>query len=171
VALHGGPAVPDNALVGPDGITGDPSVLYDIQPGKRPNSLGGSGALRAMGEHKGSGLAVMCELLAGALTGTGTAGPGKIRFANGMLSIYIDPARIDPDDTFAAGVTDYIDWFLEATPLDATDPVRMPGDKERERRAERETNGLMLPLDLWESIGTAARGVGLTQERIDSACS
>ena len=38
VALHGGPSVPDNALVGPDGITGDPSVLYDIQPGQRPNA-------------------------------------------------------------------------------------------------------------------------------------
>ena len=169
VALHGGPAVPDNALVGPDGITGDPSVLYDIQPGQRPNSNGGPGALRAMGEHKGSGLSVMCELLAGALTGTGTAGPGEVRFANGMLSIYIDPVRIDPDDTFAAGVTDYIDWFLAATPLDAEDPVRMPGDRERERRTEREASGLHLPADLWASIITAARSVGVTQERIDDA--
>jgi len=169
VALHGGPAVPDNALVGPDGITGDPSVLYDIQPGQRPNANGGPGALRAMGEHKGSGLSVMCELLAGALTGTGTAGPGEVRFANGMLSIYIDPVRIDPDDTFAASVTDYIDWFLAATPLDAEDPVRMPGDRERERRTEREASGLHLPADLWASIITAARSVGVTQERIDDA--
>jgi uncharacterized oxidoreductase len=169
VALHGGPAVPDNALVGPDGITGDPSVLYDIQPGKRPNPSGGPGALRAMGEHKGSGLSVMCELLAGALTGTGTAGPGDIRFANGMLSVYIDPARIDPDDSFAASVTDYIDWFLEATPLDADEPVRLPGDRERERRADREANGLQLPHQLWQNIATAAASVGITQTRIDDA--
>jgi len=169
VALHGGPAVPDNALVDPDGITGDPSVLYDIRPGERPNPNAGPGALRSMGEHKGSGLAVMCELLAGALTGTGTAGPGDIRFANGMLSIYIDPARIDPDDTFAGDVTTYIDWFLAATPLDQGDPVRLPGDLERERRAEREANGLELPADLWESIAAAARSVGVTDARIDAA--
>ncbi len=169
VALHGGPSVPDNALVGPDGITGDPSVLYDIQPGQRPNASGGPGALRAMGEHKGSGLSVMCELLAGALTGTGTAGPGDVRFANGMLSIYIDPIRIDPDDTFASGVTDYIDWFLAATPLDEADPVRLPGDRERERRVERELNGLHLPVDLWESIAQAARSVGVSSERINAA--
>ena len=32
-----------------------------------------------MGEHKDSGISVMCELLAGALTGTGTAGPCRVR--------------------------------------------------------------------------------------------
>ena len=31
----------------------------------------GTGAIRAFGEHKGSGLAFICELLGGALTGTG----------------------------------------------------------------------------------------------------
>lgn len=169
VALHGGPEVPDNALVGPDGITGDPSVLYDIRPGERPDSNGGPGALRAMGEHKGSGLSVMCELLAGALTGTGTAGPGDVRFANGMLSIYIDPNRIDPDESFASDVTEYIDWFLDATPIDESDPVRLPGDKERERRAQREANGLELPTSLWESITLAARSVGLSDDRLAAA--
>ena len=65
VALHGGPPVPDDALVGPDGeLTGDPSVLYEVKPGSTPNAAAGGGALRAMGEHKGSGLSVMCELLA-----------------------------------------------------------------------------------------------------------
>ncbi len=124
-----------------------------------------------MGEHKGSGLSVMCELLAGALTGTGTAGPGDIRFANGMLSIYIDPTRIDPDDSFAGSVTDYIEWFLEATPLDADEPVRLPGDRERERRADRGANGLQLPHNLWQNIATAAASVGITETRIDAAIS
>lgn len=169
VALQGGPAVPDNALVGPDGITGDPSVLYDQTEGKRPNPSAGVGALRAMGEHKGSGLSVMCELLAGALTGTGTAGPGQIRFANGMLSVYLDPARIDPDDSFAADVTGYIDWFLDADPIDPDVAVRAPGDMERIRRADREANGLDLPADIWQSIVTAGMSVGLDQERADAA--
>ena len=52
------------------------------------------GALTAMGMHKGSGLALACELLAGALTGSGACGPGD-RVHNGMLSIYIDPARMN----------------------------------------------------------------------------
>lgn len=169
VALQGGPAVPDNALVGPDGITGDPSVLYAQAEGKRPNPSTGPGALRAMGEHKGSGLSVMCELLAGALTGTGTAGPGEIRFANGMLSVYLDPSRIDPENTFSADVTSYIDWFLDAAPIDPDQVVRAPGDMERIRRTDREASGLHLPSDIWQSIVAAGLSVGLDQERADAA--
>lgn len=169
VALRGGPAVPDNALVGPDGVTGDPSVLYLQVPGKRPNPSRGVGALRAMGDHKGSGLSVMCELLAGALTGTGTAGPGEIRFANGMLSIYLDPNRIDPDNEFSTGVTSYIDWFLDAAPIAPDGSVRLPGDIERERRAAREQSGLVLPGELWQSIVDTAEAVGIEQARIDEA--
>jgi len=167
VALHGGPPVPDDALVGEDGnVTGDPSVLYEIVPGRTPNTAGGTGALRAMGEHKGSGLSVMCELLAGALTGGGTASPSTERFSNGMLSVYVDPARIDPDDGFTASVTDYIDWFLDADTTTDNDKVRLPGDKERERRADREANGLTIPSDAWASIVGGAERAGMTPEQI-----
>jgi len=161
VALAGGPPVPDDALVGPDGLTGDPSVLYLQEPGKRPNSNKGVGALRAMGDHKGSGLSVMCELLAGALTGTGTAGPEPVRFANGMLSVYIDHARIDPDNDFAASVTNYIDWFLEASPITEGNEVLLPGAKERSRMQARLANGLDLPVALWQTIVDAATHVGV----------
>lgn len=161
VAAQGGPALPDDALVGPDGVTGDPIVLYgEIVPGQRPQSLGGPGALRAMGDHKGSGLSVMCELLAGCLTGAGTAGPNPVRFCNGMLSVYIDPARIDVDDTFAGDMDAYIDWYLAAEPLDPAEPVLMPGDKEHQRRTDREANGLQLPTDIWATICNAAELVG-----------
>ena len=54
----------------------------------------GTGAIRAFGEHKGSGLAFICELLGGALTGTGATAPDR-RFANGMLAFYIDPKVVD----------------------------------------------------------------------------
>lgn len=168
VALAGGPAVPNDALVGPDGLTGDPSVLYSQEPGKRPDSNGGVGALRAMGDHKGSGLSVMCELLAGALTGTGTSGPGKVRFANGMLSVYLDPAVIDPDNDFASSVTEYIDWFLDAAPIDEGDNVLLPGDKERQRMASRLENGLELPRALWQSIVDSAHHVGVDTAVIPS---
>jgi len=152
-----------------EGKTGDPTVLYAFAEGQRPDPNSGPGALRAMGEHKGSGLSVMCELLAGALTGTGTSGPGDdIKFANGMLSIYLDPGRVDPDDTFAASVTEYIDWFLAAEPIEAGGAVKLPGDAERERRADREANGLNLPADLWQSIIDTAIHVGVPTPSIDA---
>ena len=95
----------------------------------------------------------------------------EIRFANGMLSIYVDPQRIDPEDTFAPMVTNYINWFLDATPIDGADHVRMPGDLERERRSQRTANGLELPVAVWKSITDTAIGVGVDQASIDAATS
>ncbi len=167
VALQGGPPVPEDALVDADGnITGDPTVLYHLEEGKDPDPLGGTGALRAMGDHKGSGLSVMCELLAGALTGGGCAGPGEVRFSNGMLSIYVDADVIDPESSFAADVDSYIEWFLDADVIDPAEPVKLPGDLERERRAEREKHGLELPDEVWETIIGAARMAGVAESRL-----
>ena len=64
------------------------------------------GALRTFGDHKGSGLALMCEILGGALSGTGCTSPGR-KFANGMFSLYVDPARMDLDGMFPKDVTRY----------------------------------------------------------------
>ncbi|MFC7692832.1 Ldh family oxidoreductase [Paeniroseomonas aquatica] len=95
VASNGGKALPHDALVEPDGtLSSDPHTLYGDydQIGPR-NSSNGLGAIRAFGEHKGSGLALVCDLLAGAFTGGGSSGPvtKRARIANGMLSIYISP--------------------------------------------------------------------------------
>src|SRR5205085_3916115 len=97
VASRGGKKLPENALIGPDGkISADPHQLYGeyTQDGAR-EAQKGKGAIRAFGDHKGSGLALMCELLGGALTGNGATRLGR-PFANGLLGIFIDPERIDP---------------------------------------------------------------------------
>ena len=89
VASQGGKKVPDDALIGPDGKpSSDPHLLYgDYTPtGPRDHSKG-TGAIQAFGDHKGSGLAFMCEMLGGALSGNGTTDPKRGRFANGMLSL------------------------------------------------------------------------------------
>ena len=52
------------------------------------------GALLPFGEHKGAGLALICELLGGALAGgaTGRAvSDGRRRVLNSMFSILVDP--------------------------------------------------------------------------------
>ena len=76
-------------------LSEDPAVLYGPYTADGPRDhTKGTGAIRAFGEHKGSGLAFICELLGGALTGTGATAPNR-RFANGMLAIYIDPKVVD----------------------------------------------------------------------------
>ena len=78
VASNGGKPLPAGALIDPDGsLSTDPQSLYGpITPGDSTrDSAQGAGALRAFGDHKGSGIAFMCEILAGCLTGGPTSGP------------------------------------------------------------------------------------------------
>ena len=122
-----------------------------------------------MGAHKGSGLSFMCELLAGALTGTGCAGPGTPRRANGMLSIYLATEYFDSDDSFAATVREYVDFFKSARPAAANGEVLAPGEPEQRARAHRQAEGIPLPDGVWQSLVEAAEDAGMSQQRIDDA--
>ncbi len=160
VALNGGKPVPDNALIGPDGvITGDTSVLYgEVPPGKNPDPRRGPGALRAMGEQKGSALALACELLAGVLTGSGTS--GSERFCNGMLSIYLSPDHFAVTD-FAAEATEFADYVRSSAPAMSDEPVQVPGDIERARAVEQRANGVDLADGTWSDLSLTASSVGV----------
>src|SRR5438132_11404624 len=110
VASRGGKKLPKAALVDSDGtLSEDPAVLYGphAKDGPRDHTKG-TGAIRAFGEHKGSGLAFICELLGGALTGTG-ATSGDRGFANGMVAAYVEPKVIDPSNSFEGEITSSLD--------------------------------------------------------------
>ncbi len=167
VASNGGKALPPDALIEPDGtLSGDPHTLYGEYPQIGPrNPSNGKGAIRAFGEHKGSGLAFMCELLAGALTGGGTSGPvdERGRIANGMLSFYVSPKHFGTEAEFHAAGRTYVDWVVGCNPADPDAPVLAPGDKEAATRADRLANGVPLQPDTWESIQETARRLGVNE--------
>ena len=146
VASQGGKKLPDGALIGPDGeFSTDPAMLYGpYEPEGPRDGSAGPGAIRAFGEHKGSGLAFMCEILGGSLTGTRATHVGRKKFANGMFSIYVDPRRVDPAHVFDADVSAYIDFFKSAKPAKGATEVLAPGEPERRMRAERTQNGVPL---------------------------
>ncbi len=170
VAGTGGKPLPPDALVDVQGrSTGDPRVLYgDSLDTPNPDPLAGPGALRAMGEHKGSGLALACELLAGALTGNGANGPGEQRFGNGLLSIILDPKTFDDTGGFGREVAEYIDFIHGSPPAVGVENVMIPGDKERALRAERRANGLPMPEPVLAGIlaVTDALGLGVTRDEL-----
>jgi uncharacterized oxidoreductase len=164
VARKAGKHAPPDSLIGPDGVySGDPDVLYGpAVVGVVDDPRAGPGALAPMGMHKGSGLAIACELLAGALTGSGTAiEGGSNRTYNGMLSIYIDPNLMNDGDGWAVSASSYIAAVRASAPANPDTPVMVPGDPERQRRAERLANGLPLAPDVWESLLAAGESKGL----------
>jgi uncharacterized oxidoreductase len=166
VASYGGKPLPPDALIDQDArLSGDPHVLYgEYGSTDLRTSAGGTGAIRAFGEHKGSGLALMCELLAGALTGGGCAGPldGDRRgIANGMLSVYLSPAHFGTQSEFERIGRDYLDWVLSARPVEDGQPVLAPGDPEARTREARLAEGVPLPVDTWAQILRTAADLGL----------
>jgi uncharacterized oxidoreductase len=170
VASRGGKKLPKGALIDGDGtLSEEPSVLYGpYTPDGPRDHTKGTGAIRAFGEHKGSGLAFICELLGGALTGTG-ATSGDRRFANGMLSFYVDPKVVDTSNFFDGEITRYTDFIRATKPVAGVDQVLIPGDPERRTRAERTANGVPLPDDTWAAIVNTAREVGVSEVSIQRA--
>lgn len=153
---------------GTGAYTDDPAVMYGASADSlTPNPRDGDGALVAMGEHKGSGLALACELLAGAITGNRPNGPGD-GVRNGMLSVYVDPARMDDGYGWAGMVSEYIDWVRGCPPADPAAPVMIPGDPERKARADRESNGMPLDRQVWEDILTAGVTAGAGREELEA---
>ena len=172
VASQGGKELPSHALVAEDGhIAGDPHYLYgDYDPSGPRDYRNGKGAIRAMGDHKGSGLAFMVEILGGSLTGTGAPLEGR-RWANGMLSIYIDPAKIDPEGFFPDDVERYLTFFKEARPIEEGGEVLYPGEPELRSREKRLAEGVPISEETWTAICTAAQNVGIDSARIPDVMS
>ena len=173
VALKGGKPLPEDAIVSEDGtITGDPKPLYgDTKQGMFPNPNNGSGALRAFGNHKGSGLNFLMEMMAGALTGSGCAGTinePKRRFCNGMFSIYLSPEAFGhSDDSFVSEVRAYVEFLKSSRPTEPGGVVLIPGEKERQVMADRLKGGVPLAKEAWKDILNAARNAGVVQSKID----
>ena len=167
VASNGGKPLPDGALISPDGmLSTDPAVLYGpLEPGGPRSPGNGPGAIRAFGDHKGSGIAFMCEILAGVLTGGPTSGPvpeGRRRVTNGMLSIYLDPNHFGSQN-FVAEAREYANYVKASRRAHGVDEVLVPGEPEARNRSDRLRNGVPLQLDVWRSIVTTARTLGLTE--------
>ncbi|WP_160120285.1 malate/lactate/ureidoglycolate dehydrogenase [Rhodovarius lipocyclicus] len=166
VASNGGKALPEGALIEPDGrLSADPHTLYGHYEAVGPrNASLGQGAIRAFGDHKGSGLALICELLAGALTGSATSGPVKERgrITNGMLSILLSPRHFGDVAAFEAAGRNYVEWVKACHPADPASPVLIPGEPEAKRRAERLAHGVPLPQEAWANIRATAVRLGVT---------
>jgi hydroxycarboxylate dehydrogenase B len=162
VASQGGKPLPPDALIGSDGrMSTDPHQLYGAyEPAGPRNARLGKGAIRAFGDHKGSGLALICELLGGSLTGTGATKPAPHMY-NGMLSIYIDPGRFDPGNFFSADMTRYIAFLKGTKPVAFGGEILIPGEPETRTRAERTKNGVPLPKNTWAALVACAREVGV----------
>lgn len=158
VAMNKGEEVAPDTLIDSHGnATNDPRSMFGDP----------MGAILAFGGHKGYGLAVIVELLAGALTGGGTLHDknwSRNTITNNMLSIIIDPARLGGADSWRQEVSAFVKW-VKASPGE----VLVAGEPERRSKAERLTKGIPVDATTWGEIVAAGESVGIGAEQTRAA--
>lgn len=153
VALNKGVPVAEGCLIDAAGQpTTDPRVFYGDPPG----------SILSIAGHKGYGLAVLCEVLAGALTGGGCSDPANAgRVINGMLSVLLDPARFRPTDAFADEIERFVAWVKSSAKATPDGEILMPGEVERRTKERRLRDGIDVDDTTWSQLCDTARSVGV----------
>lgn len=161
VAHNKGELLPEGCLIDGQGRpTREPAALFADPPG----------ALLTVGSHKGYGLSIFCEVLAGALTGGGSShpdNPDADRVVNNMLSILVDPERMAGSDVVAKDLDRLTGWVTASPPLKPGGEILMPGEPERRTRAKRLAEGIPLDANTIKQLSEAARRVGVPDAEIE----
>lgn len=126
------------------------------------------GVLLPIGGYKGAGLAIMLGLLAGVLNGA-AFGRDVVDFNaddtsetnTGHFICAIDIKRFIPLDTFIAEVDRHMGDLHASKRLPGFDAIRLPGERRRACRAERERDGIPLPEALAAQLDTLAKEMGV----------
>ena len=165
VAYNKGEPVPPGCLIDDQGRASTDPRWAVVPP---------SGALLTFGEHKGYGLAVMCELLGGALAAGLTqreSDPAKPqrRVLNGMFSVLVDPARMGQRSAFESEALAFLQWVQASPAREGFGPVQVAGDAERASRARRTAEGVPVDGTTWQEILDAADKLGVPAGAVHAA--
>jgi uncharacterized oxidoreductase len=139
VARNRGERIPEGLIVDAQGQpTDEPDRFYGPPPG----------AILPFGGHKGSGLSIFCEILAGSLTGGGASNPRNPtanRLVNNMLTLAFNPSAFGQGGEFSHDVSQLIDWIRSSRPAEPNGEILLPGEVERRTMADRQSLGI--PVD------------------------
>lgn len=148
VAYNAGKKVAFGTVVDHEGRpSDDPGVIWQ-EP---------YGALAPTGEHKGSGLALMCEMLGGVMSGHGTiADPGEDKhmggIVNSMFTLVVDPAELVDMPWAKQEIDATLSYVRGIEPSDPDVPILVAGDKERLTREQRLADGIPVDDTTWAQL-------------------
>lgn len=139
--------------------TVDPKVMHEAP----------FGSLLTFGTHKGFGLATLCELFGGALSGGYTTHASTLEttpaIMNCMTTVIVDPNAFDAP-RMQAEADAFVEW-VKASPLaEGTDRIMLPGEPERARRKQLLETGVPIDPTTWRLIAEAAAVCGMPADEI-----
>jgi len=161
VAYNKGIPVPEGALIDAAGApTTDPAIFIRDQ----------AGALLAFGRHKGSGLAVLCEVMAAAVGGGQRADdPPKGGILNSMLATVIDLSKLGDPAAIGRAVEATKAHVRSSRPAPGFDEILLPGEPEQRSAEQRRRDGIPVDDTTWTDIRAAAGTLGITDAEIAQA--
>ena len=125
------------------------------------------GTIVPIAEHKGYGLTLLIEVLAGLLGGSPYFGVEKSQVDEhvrdkgiGHFFMAIDPSRFMPLPLFKAAVGQMVDQTKASPKMPGTKEIFLPGEIEARRRQERLEQGIPLAASTIEKLRTLGRECG-----------
>lgn len=124
---------------------------FALLQGAKAGGLTPIGGTRDLGSHKGYGLGLVAQILAGGLGG-GAFSPIRDRdgkasdpYNIGHFFLAIDPTYFRSPGAFETDLDDIIDFLHAEPPADPAQPVLVAGDPEVATRARRLEEGIPIP--------------------------
>ncbi|MDE0315598.1 MAG: Ldh family oxidoreductase [Candidatus Poribacteria bacterium] len=146
VKQHQNEALPDGWLINIEGeSTTNTEDFYRVPPA----AILPFGGIAA---HKGFGLSVIVDILAGALTGAGCSRSGDARVGNGLFVLVINVASFREFPGFSAEIGQFIAYLKSAKRAAGIDVIQMPGERGWEEQRKREQDGIPIDAETWAQI-------------------
>lgn len=111
--------------------------------------------------HKGHGLSILVDILAGSLSGAGMTQDAPERTGNALFIAVLRVEAFQPLDEFYAEVENFIAWVKSCPPAAGFDEVFLPGERAHRRLQERRREGLYVDETAWGEIEVLARELGV----------
>ena len=145
-----GEQLPEGWLINEKGeAVTDPAAFRDKNVAMLP--LGGP-----LG-HKGYGLAVMIDAIAGGLSWAGCSADSPTRGGSGFIAIAIKIESFIDLDEYLKEIGILCDWIKSSPTAPGFDKIYLPGEIEWEKREEREAEGIFIEDETWGRLCEAAK--------------
>ena len=119
------------------------------------------GALLPLGGYKGYGLALMVDILAGALTGTGCGGDIALD-AQGVTMLTVAPQFFGDPQDIAGRIVALAQRIKDSPRMPDCDEILMPGEREHRLRVKRLVEGIPFDDEDWDDLNQLAAELGVS---------
>jgi uncharacterized oxidoreductase len=139
-------------------------------PSTNPDALFDGGVLLPLGGlrggHKGYGLIVLVEILAGVLSGGGICRPGAPEdFSNAFMLIALDASAAVPAEEYTREVTALGEHIRSSARRADCDRILLPGDHEAAAAGRRAADGIPIEPDTWAELLQVGARLGVPPPR------